>query len=133
MTKHELIKEIKDVVGDDKLTTQQVEKVYDAVLDCICSKTVKEGRIALSDLGVFSVKTKNARNGVNPRTGEKIQIPERKKIQFKPSKSFQAYVETGKKAKEVKEEKAKETKEAKEEQPKKKPGRKPGRKPKDQK
>ena len=45
--------------------------------------------IEIRNFGVFDVKINNARaNALNPRTKEKIVIPKRKKIVFKPSKKI---------------------------------------------
>jgi integration host factor subunit beta len=38
--------------------------------------------------GTFLVKSKPARNGRNPRTGESIQIPEKQVAIFRPGKAF---------------------------------------------
>lgn len=90
MTKYELIKEIKEIAcsHDAKVTAQQTEVVYDAVLECVRKHTVADSKISLTGLGVFSVKTRAPRKGVNPKTGAKIDIPERKTIVFKPGKEF---------------------------------------------
>ena len=51
-------------------------------------EAVKNGdKVDLADLGKFEVKTRAARVGVNPATGEKINIPESKVLNFKPAKS----------------------------------------------
>ena len=45
--------------------------------------------IEIRNFGVFDVKINNARaNALNPRTTEKVVIPKRKKIVFKPSKKI---------------------------------------------
>ncbi len=45
--------------------------------------------IEIRNFGVFDVKVTNARtNALNPRTKEKVIIPKRKKIVFKPSKKI---------------------------------------------
>ena len=45
--------------------------------------------IELRNFGVFNVfKTKKRKNALNPRTKERVTIPERKKIVFKPSKKI---------------------------------------------
>lgn len=90
MTKYELIKEIKEIANshEAKVTAQQTELVYDAVLECIRKHTIADEKLSLSDLGVFTVNLRPARNGVNPKTGEKIVISERKVVKFRPGKLF---------------------------------------------
>jgi nucleoid DNA-binding protein len=44
-----------------------------------------ERRIELRGFGVFEVKKRAARNARNPRTGDKVFVPERLVVKFKPS------------------------------------------------
>lgn len=90
MTKYDIIKEIKDIANshDAKVNALQTELVYNAVLEFIRKRTLTESKLSLTDLGVFAVKTRAPRNGVNPKTQEKIVIPERKTITFKPGSTF---------------------------------------------
>ena len=44
-----------------------------------------QGGIVIQGLGTFKVKSRNARQGRNPRTGEAIVIPARKIVSFKAS------------------------------------------------
>jgi len=48
--------------------------------------------VSLVGFGTFYVKDKNARNGRNPRTGERIRIPDKKVATFKPGKAFRELV-----------------------------------------
>lgn len=91
MTKGELLKEVKNIVSqkDEKLSITQVEVVYDAVLEFIKKRSIADGKLSLTDFGVFEIKTCAARNGVNPKTQEKIVIPEHKKVKFSPARAFQ--------------------------------------------
>ena len=55
-----------------------------------CLETIQEGLAGgdkgqIIGFGTFSVVEKEAREGVNPRTGEKIPIAARKVVKFKPS------------------------------------------------
>lgn len=94
MTKGELLKEVKNIANqkDEKLNIQQVETVYDAVLSFIKQRSIADGKLSITDFGVFEIKTCASRNGVNPKTQEKIVIPERKKIKFSPARAFQESV-----------------------------------------
>jgi len=50
------------------------------------SKALKKGeRVSFPGFGTFSVTQRNARKGRNPRTGETINIKEKKVVKFKPS------------------------------------------------
>ena len=45
-------------------------------------------KVLLPELGKFEVKLRKARSGIHPNTGEKIEIPEKKIVKFKPSKQL---------------------------------------------
>ena len=52
-------------------------------------KTLKRGeRVELRNFGVFSTKIQKARISRNPKTGEKVNTPEKKTIHFKMSKEL---------------------------------------------
>ena len=60
---------------------------YEAAVETVM-ETLKNGdKVDLADFGKFEVKTRAARVGVNPATGEKIDIPETNVLNFKPSKA----------------------------------------------
>ena len=52
-------------------------------------------RIEIRNFGVFSVYSRDARVGRNPRTGEVVDIPIRRVAQFKPGKILKSSVEKG--------------------------------------
>jgi nucleoid DNA-binding protein len=48
--------------------------------------------VAIAGFGTFKVKQTKARMGVNPKTGEKIQISAKKKVAFKAAKDLKTLV-----------------------------------------
>lgn len=78
--------------------TMGISKVQAAELTKMVFQTVKESiingedSVAIADFGVFKVKTKEARTGRNPKTGEAIEIPARNVVKFSPSKDFKEAV-----------------------------------------
>ena len=80
MTKAEMISKLRDSV--DGITKDQAAAALDAMIDIIGNEIVESGNCKLHNFGTFTLKTRAARNGVNPRTGEKIQIAESKAITF---------------------------------------------------
>ena len=84
MTKKELIKAIAEKA---ELTTSQATAALDATLEAIkVSVVANDEAVQLIGFGTFQSKEKPAREGINPATKEKIQIPARKVATFKPSK-----------------------------------------------
>ena len=67
-------------------TKKQAQAVVEAVLDII-TKTLGKGEdVAITGFGTFKVMRRAARMGVNPRTGEKIQIAASVKPKFRAGK-----------------------------------------------
>lgn len=81
MNKTELINAVAEKAG---LTKVQAKAAVEAALDTITEQLLKEDRVAIIGFGTFLVNEKPARTGVNPRSGEKIQIAARKVVKFKP-------------------------------------------------
>ena len=75
MTKVDLIAQVAEKTG---LTKKDTEKVVTAVLDTITENLVKGEKVSLVGFGSFEVKVRAAREGINPRTKEKIEIPSSK-------------------------------------------------------
>lgn len=83
MNKSELVAETQEALGGDT-TKAAAERAVDAVLDAIKKGIQEDEVVQLIGFGTFSVATREARMGVNPRTKEKIPIPASKTVKFKP-------------------------------------------------
>jgi len=59
-----------------------------ALLDIITDGLSKGDSLTLTGFGTFQVSARAARQGVNPRTGEKLQIPAMKVPKFKAGKAL---------------------------------------------
>ena len=67
---------------------KDLEKFSNIILEEI-KQTLKRGeRVELRGFGVFSTNTQKARISRNPKTGEKINTPEKKTIHFKMAKDL---------------------------------------------
>ncbi len=71
MTKSELIDQVAD---RSELTKVQAARALDAVLGTVQDTLRRGSDVTLSGFGRFHVAERGARQGVNPRTGERIQI-----------------------------------------------------------
>lgn len=71
----------------DQLSLQQVWAVVDAVTNTLTRRLRAGDDVRLFSFGTFSVKETAARDGRNPKTGEKIAIPAGRRVAFKPSRS----------------------------------------------
>lgn len=85
MTKEELIDAVAKKCGCAKTVAAEC---LNAILEIITNTLIKGEKVALTGFGTFSAAQRAARAGVNPQTGEKIQIPARKVPKFKAGKSL---------------------------------------------
>jgi nucleoid DNA-binding protein len=89
VTKKEIVKEISEALGMTQLKTKEiVQKTFDAIVKTL----VEDGRIELRNFGVFEVKKRAARKARNPRTGDKVFVPEKFVVTFKPGKEMEEKV-----------------------------------------
>jgi integration host factor subunit beta len=89
VTKKEIVKTISEEIGLTQLKTKEiVQKTFDAIIDTL----VDDERIELRNFGVFEVKRRAARKARNPRTGEKVFVPEKFVVTFKPGKEMEERV-----------------------------------------
>ena len=89
MTKKEIVKTISEEIGMTQLKTKEiVQKTFDAIVETL----VEERRIELRNFGVFEVKKRAARKARNPRTGDKVFVPEKYVVTFKPGKEMEERV-----------------------------------------
>ena len=68
----------------------QVANILRKTLDTIQRELADGGQVQLVGFGTFEVKERNARKGINPRTGEAIQLPAYKLPVFRAGRSLKA-------------------------------------------
>ena len=89
MTKKEIVRTISEEIGLTQLQTKEiVQKTFDAIVETL----VSDRRIELRNFGVFEVKRRAPRKARNPRTGDKVFVPEKFVVTFKPGKEMEARV-----------------------------------------
>ena len=89
MTKKEIVRTISEEIGLTQLKTKEiVQKTFDAIVETL----VQDKRIELRNFGVFEVKKRAARKARNPRTGAKVDVPEKYVVTFKPGKEMEEKV-----------------------------------------
>ncbi len=84
MTKAELIDKVAGTKDLD-LSKAAVEKVVDAAFGTIAGAIKKDKRFSYPGFGTFTVRSRKARTGRNPQTGESIKIKASKTVGFKPA------------------------------------------------
>ena len=86
MTRSELIEKLS--VQFSQLMHKDAELVVKNILDSMIETLNKGKRIEIRGFGSFSLNKRPARIGRNPKTGEKVNTPEKKTIHFKMSKDL---------------------------------------------
>lgn len=85
MNKTELINSIAEKTG---LTKKDSEKSVNAFLQSVEETLQKGDKVSLVGFGTFEVRTRKARTGRNPQTGDPIEIPASKVPAFKAGKAL---------------------------------------------
>ena len=80
ITKKELVNRIADETGQTKVV---VKEVIQRFLDSIIEELAAGNRLEFREFGVFEVKLRAARRAQNPRTLEKVDVPEKRVVKFK--------------------------------------------------
>lgn len=86
MIKSELVQLIAE--ENPHLYQRDVERIVSTVFDEITEALARGDRVELRGFGAFSVKTRDARMGRNPRTGDAVAVPEKTVPFFKAGKEL---------------------------------------------
>lgn len=92
MTKNEFVDRVAENSG---LGKGEAAKAVDAVLETIQEVLSRGGDISFTGFGKFTVADRSARQGVNPQTGEKIQIAASRVPRFSAGSSLKSAVKSG--------------------------------------
>ncbi|MFA5713402.1 MAG: HU family DNA-binding protein [Bacteroidales bacterium] len=83
---------ISAIAAKSNLTKADSKKALDAFIEVV-GETLQSGdKITLVGFGSFSVNTRDAREGRNPRTGEKIKIAAKNVVRFKAGADLEEQV-----------------------------------------
>ena len=89
MTKKEIVKTISEEIGLTQLKTKEiVQKTFDAIVESL----VDARRIEFRNFGVLEVKKRASRKARNPRTGQRVDVPAKFVVTFKPGKEMEEKV-----------------------------------------
>ncbi len=91
MTKAELVDEVAKVT---ELSRKDAEVIVETLFESII-KALKAGdKLEVRGFGSFRIRERRARLGRNPKTGDKVNVPEKKVPYFKPSKELKDLINT---------------------------------------
>ncbi len=80
VTKKELIDRIADRTGNKRVAVKRIIQLF---LDDIMDELGKGNRLEFRDFGVFESKVRAARVAQNPKTLERVKVPEKRTVKFK--------------------------------------------------
>jgi len=89
LNKQELVASVAEKA---QLTKKDAEKAINAVIDSIKAALNQGDKVSLVGFGTFEVRTRAARSGRNPQSGETIKIPAGKVPAFRPGKELKESV-----------------------------------------
>ena len=101
MTKADLIDQIhgSKALADSGIAKKTVGAIVEEVFDRIQDTLKSDGRFSYPGFGTFTRKVRAAREGINPKTKQKIKIPETTTVTFKPASRFKDDLKGGAKKK----------------------------------
>ena len=85
MTKKDMARGIAEELG---ITQVQALDIVRRVFDGIVETLLSERRIELRNFGVFEIKRRKPRQARNPRTGERVAVPPKAVVTFKPGREM---------------------------------------------
>ena len=86
IVKSKLLKEISD--NYPNFLRKDLEKFLEIILNEIKKSLTRNEACEIRGFGRFSTNKQKKRTGRNPKTGEKVEVPEKKTIHFKIAKEF---------------------------------------------
>lgn len=81
------------VAARTELTKTDVSQVVDAAIETIIDSVVEGKKVSILGFGSFEPRERSARQGLNPKTGEKIKIPAKRVPAFTAGKMFKDRVQ----------------------------------------
>ena len=79
---------IESVAAEHELSIAEAKRTIESFLNTIVSEVAKGTKVSIAGLGIFSNVERKARKGINPSTGESIQIAAKNAPKFKAAKPF---------------------------------------------
>ncbi|HJO27117.1 MAG TPA: HU family DNA-binding protein [Planctomycetota bacterium] len=92
VTKKQLVNRLAEKTGQTKVV---VKEVVQSFLDEIIDELSQGNRLEFREFGVFEVRARAARRAQNPRTLEKVEVPEKRVVRFKVGRRMRERIEDG--------------------------------------
>jgi integration host factor subunit beta len=89
MTKADLVEEVARV---SEVTKKHSEAIVNTVFDSIVQALQRDDKIELRGFGSFRIRQRRSRQGRNPKTGDKVDVPAKRIPYFKPGKELKELI-----------------------------------------
>jgi nucleoid DNA-binding protein len=87
-------KELVDFVsGVTNISKKDSEMVVNAVIEGVRTGLLDDGEVYLVGFGTFKVKDKPAHKARNPKTGEIVDVPEKRVLKFRPARDLKENIQ----------------------------------------
>ncbi|QUT04416.1 integration host factor subunit beta [Sphingobium phenoxybenzoativorans] len=93
MIRSELVQKLAE--DNQGLTLQEIERIVDLFFREIIDQLASGGRVELRGFGAFTTRSRDARTGRNPRTGEAVPVSAKRVPYFKPGKEMRERLNEG--------------------------------------
>lgn len=94
MTKSELIEQLS--INNGLLNKRESELIVNTIFESIGGELMQGGRVEIRGFGSFTIRSRDAREARNPKSGDVVMIPEKKTPFFKTGKELRERVNNGK-------------------------------------
>ncbi len=89
-------KEIVDRIAERTRTRHVlVKEVVQSFLDEVITELARGNRLEFRDFGVFETRVRSARMAQNPKTLERVQVPEKRTVRFKAGRLMKKKIQGG--------------------------------------
>jgi integration host factor subunit beta len=92
MTKADLVEEVVKVA---EVSKKHAEIIVNTVFSSITDALQHDDKIELRGFGSFRVRRRRSRHGRNPKTGDRVEVPEKRIPYFKPGKELKDLINSG--------------------------------------
>ncbi len=92
VTKKEIVDRIAERTGARHVL---VKEVVQSFLDEVIAELVRGNRLEFRDFGVFEARVRAARMAQNPKTLERVRVPEKRTVRFKAGRLMKRKVKGG--------------------------------------
>ncbi|HUU00519.1 MAG TPA: integration host factor subunit beta [Myxococcota bacterium] len=91
MTKSQLIETVATRL--QSVSKKDIEVIVDTIFSCMTDSLTRDERIEIRGFGSFVSKERDSREGRNPKTGEKVQVPRKRTPFFTVGKELKERVD----------------------------------------